>query len=820
MSTYLGTQLLSGVGTNTIANAHSLFDFKWTDHILNEMSWLRSDTFSWHNGDVYVAAYNHLKNDLENSTSQKIFYRYKNCYVVGSLDNSNGVLTNFNNVNNYLISPHFNPGSSTWEHITKFKTNPDYSVGQILVHPWGVNCSLASWIDTNGKLRMHASSNGTSWNICSDVLSTSTLSPNTVYWTKFEFTGSAYNIWLSTDGINYNLECTYSSSTPIYSSSATGNKYGSWTDGRYITEIDLKESYYKIGNTKYDLSGNIIEYIAEDGHKIVDPSQENDVEDMYQNLGVSWYYIVDTENKRFKLPRELPITDKLKGNGMTLGLTDGTNNYGFAMSNTSTTSPFTSNGYGGSVGSSASVRTNSSDISIGVTPDADKSGIISHRENLNGYKYLYFYVGDYDVSDITGINLENRNAITNCITEIPQDIKLELSEGTLTLKAGSKVYIPNGFESDGTTPKFDVVNIESDISAYGVTADTSTRLLYYNHRGMNVYVNSQSGSTTPTGSGNIMFYNTSDNTVKKYNSGSLVDSEWSLPIGIITADGTNLYGSIDQIFNGFGYIGSTMFILPGVKCLIPNGRKSDGTLKNIEAETKSVLTRTTNSNQTGLYHFGLSYTDTIGMVFDSYYEYSKANNRNYASGDLWLTAPFASMILTNGVISNFNPKQAFHALDYSDIPEVTKNILEVLYPIGGVYIGTQAACPMTLLMPGTTWELVSSGKALWTGNGTAGSGTTTNANYANAPANTTIGAGLPNITGEINHNGAQNSYGQTYSGAFSSKTVTANQTGGTAGNSKGNSILNFNASSSNSTYGKSSTVQPPAYVVNVWRRTA
>lgn len=70
MSTYLGNQLLSGVATNTISNAHSLLDFKWTDHILNEMSWLRADTFSWQSGDVYVAAYNHLVADYNGGTSQ------------------------------------------------------------------------------------------------------------------------------------------------------------------------------------------------------------------------------------------------------------------------------------------------------------------------------------------------------------------------------------------------------------------------------------------------------------------------------------------------------------------------------------------------------------------------------------------------------------------------------------------------------------------------------------------------------------------------------------------------------------------------------
>ena len=71
------------------------------------------------------------------------------------------------------------------------------------------------------------------------------------------------------------------------------------------------------------------------------------------------------------------------------------------------------------------------------------------------------------VSDLeakANVSLTNSPYTTNRILEIPQDIKLELNNGTLTLKAGSKVYVPNGFEADGTTPKFDVVNVQSDIS--------------------------------------------------------------------------------------------------------------------------------------------------------------------------------------------------------------------------------------------------------------------------------------------------------------------------------------------------------------------
>ena len=70
--------------------------------------------------------------------------------------------------------------------------------------------------------------------------------------------------------------------------------------------------------------------------------------------------------------------------------------------------------------------------------------------------------------------------------------------------------------------------------------------------------------------------------------------------------------------------------------------------------------------------------------------------------------------------------------------------------------------------------------------------------------------GLPNITGQINHNGGQNSYGQSYSGALSSSGTSSNQTQGSSGNSGGSTTLNFNASSSSSIYGNSNTVQPPA----------
>ena len=44
--------------------SNNLFDHKWSDHILNDISWLRADTFSWQDGTVYSDAYNHLVADM------------------------------------------------------------------------------------------------------------------------------------------------------------------------------------------------------------------------------------------------------------------------------------------------------------------------------------------------------------------------------------------------------------------------------------------------------------------------------------------------------------------------------------------------------------------------------------------------------------------------------------------------------------------------------------------------------------------------------------------------------------------------------------
>jgi hypothetical protein len=122
--------------------------------------------------------------------------------------------------------------------------------------------------------------------------------------------------------------------------------------------------------------------------------------------------------------------------------------------------------------------------------------------------------------------------------------------------------------------------------------------------------------------------------------------------------------SVDQVFNGFGYIGSTIFVDKGVKGLIPNGRNKDGTLNNIEFVTGKVLTRTFNTTENCV--FALSGTAISKTSLESY-AYKEIENFNYSGSGTWNCCAIGSFTLTNGVISNFNTKLPFRAVDYNEL---------------------------------------------------------------------------------------------------------------------------------------------------------
>lgn len=310
------------------------------------------------------------------------------------------------------------------------------------------------------------------------------------------------------------------------------------------------------------------------------------------------------------------------------------------------------------------------DTSLDIKADTDLSNLSSTSQA----------VLDAKQNIATAINYTN---ITNCITEIPQDIKLELNDGVLTLKAGSKVYVPNGL--NGTTPKFDIYTetVDKTISL----TDNASQFICVNANTGGLQArpvqNSVSGAGVTTTAG--FAYNTTTNKIRFYNVDG-VDQGFdnSLPIAIVTVSSATIT-SIEQVFNGFGYIGSTVFALPGVKGLIPNGRNADGSLKNVEFTVDKVFIDTivgtlTDSNyyistyNIGFYgrkFYSVKSKKDISTTHNSIF-YVQDDNLMYIVSNQNLIQnivpyiPFCVYSASDSKITSFTPKLPFHAVDYND----------------------------------------------------------------------------------------------------------------------------------------------------------
>lgn len=180
------------------------------------------------------------------------------------------------------------------------------------------------------------------------------------------------------------------------------------------------------------------------------------------------------------------------------------------------------------------------------------------------------------------------NKLTNCILAAPQRIKLELVDGVLTLKAGSIVVVPDGFEEDEVTPKFVYKTVESDISLSSLYTGSYDDLLVSwcsdgtitTHRAS---TETQSGETQPTFSSRFGYwYDTKNNKMKNIDNNILDETnQYSLPFALVS-NSTNTFTVINQILDIASFCGSVIVISKDLKTLISNGRNADKTLKNIE----------------------------------------------------------------------------------------------------------------------------------------------------------------------------------------------------------------------------------------------
>ena len=296
-------------------------------------------------------------------------------------------------------------------------------------------------------------------------------------------------------------------------------------------------------------------------------------------------------------------------------------------------------------------------VADGLVNDTDYSAKYYANQAVNSAKD----------AKLTLSNTLNKSQLTNCLLEVPQRINLELTDSGLTLKAGSVVIVPNG--TDG----FKEVVISADLTrALTYFTGSEQFMLFYNETengalaGRRLTSQVASGATTPT-TGHWHYYNTTDNYVYVITDDELRDYKASFPLGLITVtDGT--ITSIDQVFNGMGYIGSTVWVDRGVKGLIPNGRNEDGTLKNIEFTLPNILvsslTGSTRDMVAIIYNGGTSYSLYRGFYKDYKYNAEANVNMNLQTHPKWDMVPIG---YTLGDITKLVVKQPVSLFDPNNV---------------------------------------------------------------------------------------------------------------------------------------------------------
>lgn len=266
--------------------------------------------------------------------------------------------------------------------------------------------------------------------------------------------------------------------------------------------------------------------------------------------------------------------------------------------------------------------------------------------------------------------------ITNCITAIPQDIKLKLVDGVMTLKAGSKVYKANG----------ESITISGDLVAAQGGTNTGA-FAFYRSDNSTVYTVIASQTFSGTSAPANPFITTTwldmgAKDVKVYDGTQWVGGV-SLPLCTFDNQGGKVT-AVTQVFNGMGYIGNSVYALPGVKGLIPNRFNADGSLNNAEFKVANVLI-TTNTGSTDKRNIVFN-NGWMGHPRQSYYNIE--DNCNYRTNDdetgiiITTTIIAAAVEYVKGRVTSLTPKTVFHAVDYNDYAEDIQKCKLIAYDRG------------------------------------------------------------------------------------------------------------------------------------------
>ena len=234
----------------------------------------------------------------------------------------------------------------------------------------------------------------------------------------------------------------------------------SWQDGNtyWLAYNELLAEYNNSASVE-KTEGDITFKHTPKGYKIALASQETAVLNKYNSDGIAWYYILDTTNKKFKLPRAkhpslVTLTStapvSIRGNGKGLTLTNGSSTFTFA-------STYNSRGDNGSLygvnGTNVALSDrNQGDFRggvIGVGTNPDTSGLVGTADlssNVKDYNmYLYFYVGAFTKSaeaQTAGLKAELLNG--------KQDVCIHIIDTYVNGTSGYRIWSDGYCEQWGT----------------------------------------------------------------------------------------------------------------------------------------------------------------------------------------------------------------------------------------------------------------------------------------------------------------------------------------------------------------------------------
>ena len=247
--------------------------------------------------------------------------------------------------------------------------------------------------------------------------------------------GWQYNIGITTDPTKSGIEAQLSNNQTeqikgtYFIQVATGSE----TEDNIINEIELNNPFslldYKF--SEYEL--NNLSWLRSNGQwnsKAVYPAVYDLLLKIYNGTetkaGVSvklhteaytdYDFVLNTAEETFRLPIKVKLASgkAVVGNGMTLGLTNGTQNVGLQLPTGGQSHTITSpNSYGKNIGSNYSQTYGTGNLTYGVTTDATKSGLELSDSDL----YLYFYVGE----TVQNANLINAGRIEEKIADLIPD---------------------------------------------------------------------------------------------------------------------------------------------------------------------------------------------------------------------------------------------------------------------------------------------------------------------------------------------------------------------------------------------------------------